>query len=312
MNLNEKESIEFLETLFPGGLKNVSLQAGLCPQGWEKSPLFEALHPSQKQCYDEHLSFAKRMKELQAASAKGAGENVAQAQEVLESFDEFVEKNPVEELILSSQEIVDELAHLIGLCFWDTFSNNHEVITAEGKIVDLGSFRGSAGTIADFVNQKTTVEEPFDFTKIDFVNMDQNNIDFEKLGINMDYMDYYMGTTMIAHRVDLAPIYELIFRRIQAYGGTWRYAFPRIHLIDFGGAKSSPEEDYEPSASFQKSYEEDVRKKKVAKMKRDMDKDAMAAKRRARAQDPPTTVQAFMNIFDKFPSGWPPDPFSPE
>lgn len=36
---------------------------------------------------------------------------------------------------------------LLGLCLWDVFSDNHDVIAADGRVVHLGSFRGSAVTI---------------------------------------------------------------------------------------------------------------------------------------------------------------------
>ncbi len=38
--LGEKEAFAFLESLFPGGLKDPALIAELCPRDWEMSPLF--------------------------------------------------------------------------------------------------------------------------------------------------------------------------------------------------------------------------------------------------------------------------------
>jgi hypothetical protein len=40
------------------------------------------------------------------------------------------------------------LTELVGLCLWDTFSDNHEVIAADGRLADIGSFRG-AGAFTD-------------------------------------------------------------------------------------------------------------------------------------------------------------------
>jgi hypothetical protein len=42
----------------------------------------------------------------------------------------------------------EEVTELVGLCLWDTFSDNHDVITADGRVADIGSFRG-AGAFLD-------------------------------------------------------------------------------------------------------------------------------------------------------------------
>jgi hypothetical protein len=42
----------------------------------------------------------------------------------------------------------EEVTQLIGLCLWDIFSDNHEVIAADGRVADIGSFRG-AGAFLD-------------------------------------------------------------------------------------------------------------------------------------------------------------------
>lgn len=42
----------------------------------------------------------------------------------------------------------EEVTELVGLCLWDVFSDNHDVIAADGRISDIGSFRG-AGAFLD-------------------------------------------------------------------------------------------------------------------------------------------------------------------
>lgn len=42
----------------------------------------------------------------------------------------------------------EELTELVGLCLWDVFSDNDDVIAADGRAVDIGSFRG-AGAFLD-------------------------------------------------------------------------------------------------------------------------------------------------------------------
>lgn len=38
----------------------------------------------------------------------------------------------------------DELTELVGRRLWDIFSDNHEVIAADGRVADIGSFRGAS------------------------------------------------------------------------------------------------------------------------------------------------------------------------
>jgi hypothetical protein len=47
--------------------------------------------------------------------------------------------------LIESQE---EVTEFVGLCLWDVFSDNHDVIAADGRVVDIGSFRG-AGAFLD-------------------------------------------------------------------------------------------------------------------------------------------------------------------
>ncbi len=72
-----------------------------------------------------------------------------------------------------------EVRELVGLCLWDVFSDEHEVITSDGRRLDLGSFRGSGGFLADVLNRQTGRE-------------------------HYDYLSFYLGTIWVAGRADLA------------------------------------------------------------------------------------------------------------
>ena len=37
----------------------------------------------------------------------------------------------------------DEATELVGLCLWDILSDNHDVIEPDGRLADIGSFRGA-------------------------------------------------------------------------------------------------------------------------------------------------------------------------
>ena len=45
----------------------------------------------------------------------------------------------------SSIETEREVRELVGMCLWDTFSNEHDVVGFDGRIVDIGSWRAPAG-----------------------------------------------------------------------------------------------------------------------------------------------------------------------
>lgn len=284
--LNDREAIQFLGILFPNGLRDVELLAELCPEGWQASPLSLIFHPSAERTYEEHLRFTRNLNSLFRKRNKPKT-----PPEPEPSFEEFLASHPQKPWQPSEQDLIEEPAELLGLCLWDIFSDNHEVITREGNIVDLGSFRGSAGAIAEF-----------------FDRSEQNCSDHDWWSEG-DYMRFYMGTALISGRGDLTPIYRLIFQRLKSLGADWRYAFPRIHLIDFGSAKPAPE-NYDPSAAVAAEIEQAQRDAETQRMRKRLDQSVRADKRAARANTPPATVRAYQEIFGHFPKGWPPDPYS--
>lgn len=82
----------------------------------------------------------------------------------------------------------EEVTDLVGLCSWDIFSDNHDVITPDGRVADIGSFRG-AGAFLD--EHLTRVQ------------------DGRQEG---DYLRFYLGTIRISIRADLTPVYAMMFR----------------------------------------------------------------------------------------------------
>ncbi len=294
MNLSENEAYAFLGSLFPGGLKDPALIAELCPDGWENSPLFACYYPSPRMRYEESLKWSRNLKRLGLSRRMKQEEPREGAKDLPDeselSFEEYLLQNPPAQVVISPQAAVNEPAELLGLCLWDIFSNNHEVIAADGRIVDLGSFRGSAGVISDFYESLPAPDDA-----------DRRDAD------GGGYLDFYMGTYCLGKRSDLMPIYRFIFRRLKALGADWRYAFPRLHLIDFGPREDDPSASYDPSAAFQKEAERIAKAAEVTEMRRKLDRDLRSAKRKARTQEPPATVTSYQAVYGKFPIGWPPD-----
>jgi hypothetical protein len=58
-----------------------------------------------------------------------------------------------------------EVRELVAKCLWDVFSNENEVVDRDGRLVDIGSWRGAGGFLADQLNRETG-ERQYDY--IDF------------------------------------------------------------------------------------------------------------------------------------------------
>lgn len=284
--LSDSEALAFLESLFPGGLKDPALIGELCPEGWEKSALFACYHPSPEVIYQEHLRFSRNLRSLSSRNkAKPGAASPPGDDKTKPTFEKFLAKYTPDTAPLSPEALLQEPAELLALCLWDVFSDNHDVIAADGRIVHLGSFRGSAGVISDFF-------EGDGHEECGWRDRDEG------------YLDFYMGTSWIAHRADLAPAYRLIFRRLKYHGADWAYVFPRMYAIDLGAAHTQIE-GYDPSAAL-------AREQEACRLRKSLDQDVLAAKREARAKELPATVRAYQEIFRRFPKGWPPDPYSPD
>jgi hypothetical protein len=280
--LTEAQCWELLIQLFPDGLEDSALIEELAPEGWERSPLRHVFHPTVEQVYEEAVRIHTNVQKVLPAGAR--------MQETAPPSFEEIRREYREEPIRPREEC----ATVVGLCLWDIFSENHEVYTAGGVLVDLGSFRGAAGFIADFRNRHGRSAE----------------------GIRraMNYMDFYMGTAFVGRRADLVQVYELIFRRLKRLGLDWRYVHPRLGLVDFGSLdeheESSGKPDwlgYDPSKAIARELESKRRQREVAELRESLDMAYRESVREARKNPPPRTVQAYRHVYGRWPSGWPPE-----
>ena len=105
-------------------------------------------------------------------------------------------------------ETEHEVRELVAMCLWDVFSNEHDVVDRDGRVVDIGSGRGAAGFLSEQLNRQTGESQ-------------------------YDYVDLYMGSFWVSQRADLTPVYEMIFRRLKERFFDWRYSFPKLQLIEF-------------------------------------------------------------------------------
>ena len=205
----EQECLALLERMFPNGLDGEDVLRELAPAGWASSPLLAVVHPSVERRYEEAVRIHRNLRSLLPPERRSE-----RPDPTLEEIRAEHREQPVDP--------PKECRELMAECLWDIFSDNHEVVAADGRVVDLGSFRGSAGLLADFVNRR--LQQP--------PSAPSHRSDLSDLSGPYDYMDFYMGTIWVGGRADLTPVYEMIFRRLKALGLDWVYHFPRLSLVD--------------------------------------------------------------------------------
>jgi hypothetical protein len=283
--LTEGQCWELFVRLFPQGLVDASVLQELAPDGWECSALAQVFHPTPEQLYQEAMRIHANIQDLLAASGLRREGPPPSLEEIRSSY----EHEPIRP--------GEESADLLGRCLWDIFSNGHEVFTHEGVLVDLGSFRASAGFIADFCNR---------------VQGQAGTADERK-----DYLDFYMGTSLVGHRADLAPVYAVIFRRLKAVGLGWRYVHPRLLLVDLSGLHELLERGeapewmgYDPSEAFAREQQERKRQQELAELQKSLDQGYRESIEEARRNPPPRIVQTYRKVYGHWPDGWPPREWS--
>lgn len=276
--LTEEQRLELFQRLFPNGLDDLSLVQKLAPEGWEHSPLALIYHPTAEQRYEEALGLRENLRRLRRSPISEEEPDI--------TLDAIRREMPVE-----ASNPSKECADLMGCCLWDIFSDNHEVRTADA-LVDLGTFRTAASFIADVRHQSS--------------NSDAGS------ATRSDYLDFYMGTSMVQHRADLTPIYELIFRRMRQLGLDWRYVHPRLMAVNLRPLQAASESEqvseavrYNPTENFWRERKEAAHDAELAELRQNMDEAYRESVEEARNAPPPATVRAYRQVYRRFPTGWP-------
>jgi len=266
------------DRLFPQGFAGPDVLQELGPGGWQNSPLLAVFHPSLAQTYEETLRFHRNSRKLRRPDDQRLLRPEPTLDEVAGEFRE----RPI--------EAEQEVRELVGECLWDVFSDSHEVVGPDGRVLDLGSFRASGGFLAEILNRQTSAE-------------------------HYDYMTFYMGTIWVAQRADLTPMYRMIFRRFRGRRLDWIYHFPRLHAIDLRPLKEALNQEqepdwlnYSPSEALAKEEEEKERDRNLASLRETLDEGYREAIEEAVNGPPPATVRAYEEVYGCFPRGWPPLP----
>lgn len=317
--LGEDELRAEFDALFPVGWAGPDVLAELAPGGWAGSPLAAVFHPSPAQVYQESVRAHRNL----AALGRRPDAPPPPPEPTLAEITAAHQDEPVEP--------ERECRELVGRCLWDIFSDNHEVLSADGRRLDLGSHRAAGGFLADVVNAQggppppPRPELPPDLMASLFPPTDNpahaelmEQMRKEMFGDGgYTYLDFYMGTTTVSGRADLRPVYALIFRRLRGRELDWVYHFPRLYAVDFRPLKKLLDEEkrgdepdfagYDPSATFAAEQEDRQRDEELAGLRESLDEGHREAVEAARDAEPPATVRAYQAVYGRFPDGWPPE-----
>lgn len=303
--LNEEESAALLQAMFPSELGGDDLMAELCPDGWRGSDLRLALHPTPEQRWREAVALKKRLRELgdlfsASKSEEGKSNKGASGPKPtpLPDREEFIKQEEARGDEQSESDAT-ELGRLVGLCLWDILSDNHDLITPAGRVCHIGSFRATAGIIADFFHGHSRDQDS------------DQDYDYDGwLDMRMGYMEFYMGTISVAERTELRPVYRCIFHRLKACGYDWKYEFPRLGMIRLKHREPPDGEpdwhNYNPSESFAKEEEQREAEAEAARLQRDLDEIHKESLEHAKNRPEPAVVNAYREIYGRDPRGWPP------
>ena len=245
----------------------------LVPDSWVQTEYVRFFHPTPEHKLEETQRMRENINHLRQARDPDWQDN-----EPPYSLADFPEDD------LSNINEQEEFLKLLGLTVYDIFSNNHDVLSPEGKIYSLGSMRGSGRFLAEFFN----VSLP-DITQY------------------FDYLDFYMGMTMIEDRADLTPFYLYIFSKLKQKNCDWKYYFPRMHLISFkkDQANTTSPEFYNPELAQQQAIEQKKQDRQNEELQKRLDDIYEEELDTAKYNEPPKIVQAYREVYGHLPRGFP-------
>jgi hypothetical protein len=257
--LSDRECEAVFDRLFPFGFAGTDVLAEIAPDGWDQSPLLAVFHPSAEQVHREAVQMHRNIRSPFRRRERGDD----RPEPILDD----IRRNWSDEPVDRDREVRE----LVGRCLWDVFSDNHDVTAPDGRVVDIGSFRGAGDFIAECLNRE--IGEP-----------------------RYDYMDFYLGTVWSSQRADLTPVYAMIFRCLARYGFDWKYTFPRVYTLTF-------EHPDRPQRDVAAQLEEERKRRELRDM---LDEDYRDAIERAKDEPAPRTIAAYREVYGRDPDGWPP------
>ncbi len=199
---------------------------------------------------------------------------------------------------LSDAEKRESWFRLLGNVLWDTFSENNDVLGPEGKRYHLGSWRGTGGFLADYLNAILAAEGSAAEGSAD---------DGEVSGGPFAYTDFYMGNggfrqseEEVRHAL-IRTLYLRIFERLRGLGFDWQYSPPSTGVVSL--PQPRPEQDpatYNPNAALAAAAEQAEKKASLEALRRDLEKSNAEAFAEAE-RNPPVIVRAYEEVYGRRP-----------
>ena len=153
----EGECLPLFACLFPKGFAGEDILAEIAPERWMDSTLRFVFHPTLDQVHWERVQLHCNLQKLPWRDEH----DLQKPEPSLEDVRATYRDGPV--------EIERKVRELVAMCLWDVFANEHEVIGRDGRLVDIGSWRGAAGFLAEQLNRQTGESQ-------------------------YEYLDFYMGS----------------------------------------------------------------------------------------------------------------------
>lgn len=276
--LADSELRSLFDRLFPNGFTGEDVMAEIAPEGWERSPLVACFHPSVERVFEERVRMHRHLESLPWRSRRHDGQTrTALPEPTLAEVQREYKRSLVNQ--------AEEVTELVGMCLWDTFSDNHEVIMADGRCADIGSFRGASSFLDDYLTR------------------DHDG------WCEGDHMRFYMGSAFVSGRADLTPVYAMIFRRLHAAGANWIYHFPELGLVDLTPLHDEPnpsEAGYSVVDSARAELDAQRRRAELERFRDQLAEGNARAREEAMDQPTPVIVLAYCRVYGGNPQGWPP------
>lgn len=282
LGLSDSELDVLFHRLFPDGFAGSDVLLELAPGGWENSPLIRAFHPTLEQWHEERVIQHRHLEELDRIwRDKRNAPEPAKPRPPEPTLDDSRR-----EFTITPVDPRAECTRVVGAVTWEIFSDNHTVFAADGREIELGSWRAASSFLSGLADGRAAADAWH----------------------RGDSMRFYMGLVGIRGRCDYGPVYRMVFRRLQRECLDWRYTFPRLHVFRFerDASEQTAPHEYSPSDAFAREEERRAGDAEFARMQAEMEEAHRNELEKARTLPPPPVVQAYRDVFGHWPDGWPP------
>jgi hypothetical protein len=239
----------------------------LCPEGIANHSWFRNVAQTDEDLYADYLESIKNRNAFMAEQKGNEYQPIIPL-----SFDAFILSENYEP---EDPDYYMEFINLFTNCVWDIFSGNNAVIKGKQKI-DLGTWKGSAKFLADFVNHYTHSDYHFDSN------------------------DFYCGNIDDIYRSEYLSLYELIFSRLKSASYEWLIDEDITMAVD---AEFGEEMEKSPAMKLNEktlleALNENLNEEQMKRIEKEVEKEYMEQKT---SDALPVVVQAYKNIYHKMP-----------